>query len=830
MKDKVTKCLGKVTQYNPLTTQPGALVVAKNCFIRRENIIEDRRGHTVYSNFASQPEQVLQFNNRVLVHRGTTLDYDDGTGTFASYTGSYDNPSDARVHGIEAFSNFYLTTSAGVKVFTDVAGTQAKLAGAPRPLGTAASLTGASGFLTNGNQCAYRSVLVRTDANSNVVYSYPSQRTVVFNVAAGTRNVAHTEYLPAEAAAGDVIQFYRTEQVSGTTSDASGDEMALVYQYTLTSTDISNKYMTFTDSVVDALRGASLYTSPSQEGIQNANERPPVAKDICLYKSQYMLYANTQTKQRLNLTMVGTTSLTGNTITLAGVTYNFGASEIISGGGSPQVLVSATGVAATDIDLTARSLVKVINQYASNTSVYAYYLSGPDDLPGQIMIEERGLGAAAFTVQASGSSISGMFFPPPPVSPSTNSTSTSTNQVQKNAIYFAKANQPEHVPVLNYLPAGPANKAILRVVALKDSAIIIKEEGIYRWTGETPQSFSIVPIDLTVICRAPESVAVLANQVYMLSNQGVVAISENGVEVVSHDIEPDIARLLTVAALKDYSFGFAYESERSYFLSTIANVAETEASHTWIYNYGTRTWVEHTYAVVAGVVSQSLDKAYFVKPGDDNLYAERKSFDNTDFADPESTITITAISGNNVDFSSSVTPEIGWVIEQAGTTIPITALLNITGGFRATMSSTPPSGWSAASATLYPSVGFEIEYHSWTAQSPDAMKQVRSIAVLADDTPDANAPSEVIATFRTNFDPETEQVPIAQPLYGWGALWGESPWGGGGDPAGYPTWVPRNKQYCTRINVGVKHRVAQEKISVAGIGLYFELAAEGVGR
>jgi hypothetical protein len=316
----------------------------------------------------------------------------------------------------------------------------------------------------------------------------------------------------------------------------------------------------------------------------------------------------------------------------------------------------------------------------------------------------------------------------------------------------------------------------------------------------------------------------------MLSNQGVVAISENGVEVVSHDIEPDMAKLLTVESLSDYTFGFSYDSERSYFLSTITSTSDSAPNHTLVYNYATKTWVEHTYAVTAGVVSDLLDKAYFVKPSLLVVYEERKDFTNTDFADPENTITITAVSGDQVDFTSSVTPEVGWVISQAGTTIPISELLNITGGYRATMASTTPSSWSAASATLFPSVGFEIEYHSWSAQSPDALKQVRGVAVLADDTPDTNAPSEVIVTFRTNFDPESDEVPIEQPLYGWGALWGESPWGGGGDPAGYPTWVTRNKQYCTRINVGVKHRVAQEKVSIAGMAFYFEVAAEGVGR
>jgi hypothetical protein len=341
------------------------------------------------------------------------LSYDNGSGTFADYSGSYSAPTGARMRFVEAFSNLYATTSSGVKVFSDITGTAGRLAGAPRALDPSYTLTGASGFLSTGNQCAYRCTIQRTDTNSNIVTGYPSQRLWVTNSAGGSRNVILTVYLPSEAKAGDVLQFFRTAQVVGTTDDISADEMGLVYQYELIAGDISTGNIVFTDSVTDALRGATLYTSPSQEGIQQANDRPPLTKDLALYKSNYMLYANAQTKQRLSVTLVGTASLSGKTITLGGVTYNFGATEIISGGGSPQVLVSATGVAAVDIDLTARSLVRVINRYTLNTTIYAYYLSGPSDLPGQIMIEEKGVGASAFTLQASDTAVSGMFFPAP---------------------------------------------------------------------------------------------------------------------------------------------------------------------------------------------------------------------------------------------------------------------------------------------------------------------------------------------------------------------------------------------------------------------------------
>src|SRR5439155_991871 len=161
------------------------------------------------------------------------------SGTFASYSGSYSAPSGVKMRAVEARSNLYFTSSSGVQVLTDVAGTAARKAGAPRSLDPSYALNGAgAGFLAISFQCAYRVVISRTDANGNVLYSYPSTRLVAYNTAGTGKNVDLTVYLPAEVTTSDVIQFYRTAQVSGTGSDLSGDEMALVYQVSPSSTDI----------------------------------------------------------------------------------------------------------------------------------------------------------------------------------------------------------------------------------------------------------------------------------------------------------------------------------------------------------------------------------------------------------------------------------------------------------------------------------------------------------------------------------------------------------------------------------------------------------------
>ena len=63
------------------------------------------------------------------------------------------------------------------------------------------------------------------------------------------------------------------------------------------------------DIVLDSFRGANLYTNATTgEGILQANDIPPLAKDIALWKN-YTFYGNTQTRQRTFLTLLGVSNL-----------------------------------------------------------------------------------------------------------------------------------------------------------------------------------------------------------------------------------------------------------------------------------------------------------------------------------------------------------------------------------------------------------------------------------------------------------------------------------------------------------------------------------------
>ena len=121
-----------------------------------------------------------------------------------------------------------------------------------------------------------------------------------------------------------------------------------------------------------------------------------MAEDIGVFKNT-MFYANTTSKHRKYVTLLATDGsglVADDVITIAGVSYVGKAAETAS---SAEFEVYTLGSAAQNIRDTAISLVRVINRYTSST-VYAYYLSGPDDLPGKILLEEVSLGGSAFHV------------------------------------------------------------------------------------------------------------------------------------------------------------------------------------------------------------------------------------------------------------------------------------------------------------------------------------------------------------------------------------------------------------------------------------------------
>lgn len=335
-----------------------------------------------------------------------------------------------------------------------------------------------------------------------------------------------------------------------------------------------------------------------------------------------------------------------------------------------EVLLSKSSSLATAIDLTARSLVKVINKDLS-CPVFAQYLSGADDLPGKIIFEAKDLADIDFYAAISSSSLTAEFSPELPVWDEIATfpiTVISDNNENPHRIYFSKTSQPEAVPIVNYIDVGSKDKQILRILALRDNLFVLKQDGVYIVTGASAPDFSVRLLDNSAILTAPDSAVVLNNLIYCLTTQGIVSISETGVSIISRQIEDQIKKVTTFAYNFQYiSYGVAYESDRSYLLWLPTSKSDTVATQCFRFNTITNTWTRWTKSNTCGIVNPTDDRLY-LGSGTSRQFVEqeRKNGERQDYADRsfKRSIGVDAIAGLTINVSSIVDIETGDVITQ----------------------------------------------------------------------------------------------------------------------------------------------------------------------
>jgi len=286
---------------------------------------------------------------------------------------------------------------------------------------------------------------------------------------------------------------------------------------------------------------------------------------------------------------------------------------------------------ASRIDDTARSLVFVINRDTSSL-VNVYYLStSPNSLPGAFLLEEKTISLSAFKVKANNQSFGRMF------SPDITSYLFATNTIGLNSLYFSKPQQPENVPIINKIDIGPKDRAILRILGLRDSLFILKEEAIYRLTGENVNNFTVALFDNSANIIASDTAVVLNNQIYCLTTQGVTTISETGVGIISRPIDNIMGQIISPSFQNSSfaSFGISYETDSAYLLFTIDSSTDTSATKCYRYNTFTQSWTSWTLLARCGIVEPTRNNLHIGPSDIEAVEIERKTITSRDFADRE---------------------------------------------------------------------------------------------------------------------------------------------------------------------------------------------------
>ena len=294
------------------------------------------------------------------------------------------------------------------------------------------------------------------------------------------------------------------------------------------------------------------------------------------------------------------------------------------------VLKIEHGLLSSEIEIVVGNLVRIYATSGLNSEVAGYHLVDTVDYGTP--------GAEFFTVNL-----------PTPVSSAElgeltffKMSAISENETKPNRIYYSKSGIPEAVPILNYFDAGSKDKPIDRIIALRDSLFILKQDGVYRLSGNDASNFNVVLFDNSSPIIAPDSAAVLNNKIYALTTQGVAEISDGGVQVVSRNIEDAILNP-TSNNFPNFStqcFGMSSENDRAYFLHLPTETDDTASTQCFRYNVFTSAWTRWDITKTCGIVKDDDDKIYFGAADINYIEQERKNFLRSDYADRQYASTI----------------------------------------------------------------------------------------------------------------------------------------------------------------------------------------------
>lgn len=425
---------------------------------------------------------------------------------------------------------------------------------------------------------------------------------------------------------------------------------------------------TVTDQIPSVFSGATLYTAQSQEGILASAYEPPLALDVAEFRgSLFWLSPTDRASLDFWLLAAGSRSgvQNGDTVTINGIAYTGGASEVI---GTRTFQVITSGTPTENVRNTAASLIRVVNR-AQGSTVYLRDLSSATDQPGHLQVTSRAR-TDSIAISVSRSSAFHLI-----------DGTTAAPEYHPNRLAWSPSGKPDAYTLAGYQDIGADEGIALR--ALRDSLFIIKKDGIWRATGDrftAAQGPTISPLDTTTEIIAPESAVVLDNTIFALSTKGIVQISDTGVTIISRPIDDQIQALVveplrsTVAA---YAFGIAFERDGRYEIRFPLETSDTQATWGFVYDHfasmstGTPTWTETTHDSLCGVVNPADGKLY---EGEASvLRVERRALDFTDYADSDEPATISLIDVGPIFQLSAGDAQVGDMIVQGAHRALVTA-------------------------------------------------------------------------------------------------------------------------------------------------------------
>ena len=864
MEDIRLEVSGLYLDPNELTAPAGSLREALNVRVKRQNLVEPRPGFplTTVGAATGGGRAVFSWDGEVYGVFGAKLWHCDSSPTEVLAGGASLVMSSDTAALLPMGRCGYVTTDNGVYRIEDPGSSVAVLAGVAT--GTPPIIAGVSGSgVANNEHVALRVVFAET-VNGQLLLGAPSPPSTYTNSSGSNKAVQLTVPLPDSVVAGMQVQVYRTDVVAVATP--TGDEMALALSYTLLSADITagNVVLTILGSASEVL-GASLYTNETQEGILQAAYPPPKAKCIAWWKNMafygdiaavagfQLIGIMSQSALSSNIGSIGG-QFTGNTTngspiitalpgghgiqagvyaTQGGIVSVAGASipadaRVIASGATTITLdknASATTVGVTFdlLEVLTVDSVEFINgaitdlgglQFSTRQDLIALCASYTDVILSvadytALYTTLTWTSDAAFSISyqsaASGGLLAGLYGTTPTAAVST------VGDATPSRVAWSKTLQPEAVPLLQYQDIGDWRAPVMRLIPTRDSLFVLKSDGVWRITGDDPDSLRVEDFDRTIRLIHRRAADVFDNQVWAWTSNGIVALSEAGTQRMS---EPAIGSALEASQENIITLGLSAPPGGCFIAgctnqecvlvgvpSSAATGANATAEYIYVYEGKTGAWVRWQPLTGIGWRGAVEHKGDMLLVGEDGSLM----YQDDDRTDAESAVTVTLASATRATIGALADGEgvghritqgatVAWLTESLGSAGDTTTATLANGAATTAFPMTCTVEWNAS-----PTPGTTSHWRQLRAQMTTLSQAWR---VLFDFT--SERVHTLAAVYQDFASPQTEQGVTALRVF-----------------------IPRAQARCARLRPRMSNVSAGQRWLLNGITLTFEPMRDG---
>ena len=393
------------------------------------------------------------------------------------------------------------------------------------------------------------------------------------------------------------------------------------------------------------------------------------------------------------------------------------------------------------------------------------------------------------------------------------------NDEKVNALYHSRFEIPDSWPLANIDLIGSDESEILRILATRDSLFILKEEGVWRLSGDSEQSFDIDQQDPSVRLLAPDTAVVLDNAIFALTNQGVVRLNESGTSIASWPIQDIVKDVMEISGFKTKCHAVANEAEHQYILFVPEVDGDSTATIAYVYNYLTNAWTGPWQKQCKAAHVLFDDNLLYLadSTGADIVLQERKELDETDYVDEDTTILAVDVTDHTLDSDGNsvleltytypgMTMRAGFLVTQGATKAKVTAVDNTSGNvWELTLDGDYDTGGeivTSSDVVLSLPIQSRVRWMPKDAGSAGTMKHFGRAQVYLESDRSQNSQ----LGFSSDEDPTEEQVGLITVA-------------GGSKSTPLSTHIPRQHQRCRTLSMSFENNYAEEYFHILSVAL-----------